>query len=154
MTTQKVAIVTGAGGGIGTAICLRLASEGWAIVLAEQTDRAATSVLARCRGLGASADSLAGDVASASYIRDLVAFAVQRYGQLNGFVSNAGVAGTVAPVTEYPDDEFNLVMNVNVRSTFLSLKHALPALRAQDGGSFVAMASTSSIRGGPICLLT
>jgi NAD(P)-dependent dehydrogenase (short-subunit alcohol dehydrogenase family) len=147
VTDRKVAIVTGAGGGIGAAICLRLAANGWAVVLASRTDMAAASVLERCRAFGTPVDILAGDVTHADYVRNLVAFAMDRYGHLDGFVSNAGLAGQVEAVTEYPDEMFDLVMNVNVRGTFLALKHALPALRARGSGSFVATASTSAIRG-------
>ncbi|HKQ83711.1 MAG TPA: SDR family oxidoreductase [Steroidobacteraceae bacterium] len=145
-SSSNVAIVTGAGGGIGAAICLTLASQGWSVVLASHSDRAA-AVLERCRAAGASAEMLVGDVTRAEYVSQLVQFAIERFGRLDGFVSNAGVAGEVAPVTEYSDDTFDHVMDVNARGTFLALKHALPALRAQSNGSFVATASTSAIRG-------
>lgn len=144
---RKVAIVTGAGGGIGSAICQRLAADGWAVVLSSRTDKAAADVLGRCRALGVPADIVTGDITEAHYVRKLVAFAVERYGRLDGFVANAGAAGRLEPVDEYPEDVFDLVMNVNVRGTFLALKHALPALRASGAGSFVAVASTSAIRG-------
>lgn len=144
---RKVAIVTGAAGGIGAAICARLADSGWALVIAARTEAAAQSALARCHAAGAPAEVRAGDVTDAGYVRDLVEFATAHFGRLDGFVCNAGMAGELAPVTAYPDEAFDQVMAVNVRSMFLALKHALPALRASGGGSFVATASTSSIRG-------
>lgn len=146
-TNQKVAIVTGAAGGIGTAISYRLVELGWAVVLAARTENAATDVLNRCRGLDASAAVFAGDVTDAGYVRELVAFAEERYGRLDGFVANAGMAGRVEAITDYPEDLFAQVMDVNVRSTFLALKYALPVLRKHGEGSFVAIASTASIRG-------
>ncbi|SAK87739.1 Short-chain dehydrogenase/reductase SDR [Caballeronia hypogeia] len=146
-TNHRVAIVTGAAGGIGGAVCIRLAERGWSVVLAARTEKAAAEVLSRCRALNAEAEVFPGDVTQAQYMRDLVAFAVERFGRLDGFVSNAGLAGHLEAVTDYPDEVFDLVMNVNVRATFLALKHSLPALRASGGGSFVATASTSAIRG-------
>lgn len=143
---RKVAIVTGAGGGIGAAVCARLAAGGWAVVLADRSAGTTAEAEARCRALDAPADTFAGDVTDADYVRELVAFALRRHGRLDAFVGNAGIAGQVKPLADYPDDAFDLVMNVNVRGMFLCLKHAMPALR-ERGGSFVATASTSAIRG-------
>jgi NAD(P)-dependent dehydrogenase (short-subunit alcohol dehydrogenase family) len=144
---QKVAIVTGAAGGIGSAISTRLAELGWSIVLAARTENAATDVLNACRALGASAAVYAGDVTDPGYGRRLIAFAEEHFGRLDGFVANAGTAGPVEAITDFPEDEFARVMNVNVQSTFLALKYALPSLRKHGTGSFVAVASTASIRG-------
>jgi NAD(P)-dependent dehydrogenase (short-subunit alcohol dehydrogenase family) len=141
-----VAIVTGAGGGIGTSICARLAAGGWAIVLADRSAEAAAKAQAQCRALRVPADTLVGDVADAGDVRNIVEFALRRHGRLDGFVANAGIAGKVAPIAEYPDDTFDSVMDVNVRGSFLCLKYALPALRERRG-AFVSIASTSAIRG-------
>ncbi|MFT4437767.1 SDR family NAD(P)-dependent oxidoreductase [Caballeronia sp. 15715] len=144
---RRVVIVTGAAGGIGAAICLRMAQNGWRIVLAARTEEVALNVRETCRAIGTDAEIFAGDVTEAQYISALVDFASSHFGRLDGFVSNAGMAGHLEPVTTYPDDVFDRVVAVNVRATFLALKHSLPALRISGAGSFVATASTSAIRG-------
>ena len=147
MTSQKIAVITGGGGGIGSAIAAKLVSQGWAVVIADHALAAATAVADSCRARGGTAEALACDVSKSEDIRKLIAFALERFGAIDGFIANAGISGLVTPLAEYPDDGFDSVLSVNLRGVFLCLKHALPAMRAGAGGSFVAMGSTASIRG-------
>lgn len=147
MTSQKVAVITGGGGGIGSATAAKLVSQGWAIVIADQSLAAAASAAQQCRALGGTVEPLACDVTSAEDVRKLVDFAGERFGGIHGFFANAGISGLVTPLAEYPEDVFDKVISVNLRGVFLCLKYALPAMRAGAGGSFVATGSTASIRG-------
>lgn len=142
----RVAVVTGVAGGIGAAIAARLAGQGWRLVLSDRAGAALDQAVQACRE-AAYAEALPADVTREDDVAELVRHAVRRHGRLDGFVAAAGVAGTVRAVEEYPADVFQQVLGVNAVGTFLSLKHALPALRAAGGGSFVALGSTSSIRG-------
>lgn len=144
--TGPVAIITGAGGGIGHAIALKLAAQGWRLVLAEQTLSALEICRHACVELGAQVRLASGDISREQDVAALIAVAEQEYGGCQGFVSNAGIAGVVREITGYPADIFRQVLEVNTCGTFFCLKHALPLLRRQ-GGSFVAVASTSAIRG-------
>jgi NAD(P)-dependent dehydrogenase (short-subunit alcohol dehydrogenase family) len=147
MTSRKVAVITGGGGGIGGAIAAKLVSQDWAVVVADHALETASAVAEACRARGGTAEAIACDVAKGEDVRKLVDFAIKRFGGFNGFIANAGISGLVTPIAEYPDDVFDSVISVNLRGVFLSMKHALPAMRAGVGGSFVAMGSTASIRG-------
>ncbi|SDV47333.1 SDR family NAD(P)-dependent oxidoreductase [Chitinasiproducens palmae] len=143
----RVVAVTGAAGGIGAAIVRRLATDGWSLVLADRDPRALAELADEVVALGGDCLPRAGDVTQPEYVAGLVGSALERYRRLDGFVSNAGIVGGMVPLDDYPEAVFDEVMAVNVRGTFLCLKHALPALRVQPGASFVAMASTSAVRG-------
>ena len=141
---ERVAILTGAGGGLGRAIAADLAGEGWRLVL---TDRAGSSLDEAQTAIGDDAEAVACDVRSEDGVVGVVQHAMRRWGRIDGFVSNAGVPGVVQPMHAYPADAFRDTMDVNVLGTFFCLKHGLAAMRQAGSGSFVAIGSTSSIRG-------
>ena len=140
----KRTIVTGAGSGIGRAIALRLASEGARIVLADVDEAAA-------RGVAAEIDAQKtlvqkSDVTKTSDVETLVGLAVSEWGGLDVMVNNAGVgvAGTAVTTTE---EEYERVMDVCVRGTFLGMKHAIPAMAESGGGSVINMSSVAALVG-------
>lgn len=147
MTSRKTAVITGGGGGIGRAIATTLVARDWTVVVADHSRDTAEETAAACRALGGTAEAVACDVTAAADIRGLVAFALDRFGGIAGFAANAGISGLVTPIADYPDDVFDQVIAVNLRGVFLCMKHALPAMQAGAGGSFVATGSTASIRG-------
>jgi NAD(P)-dependent dehydrogenase (short-subunit alcohol dehydrogenase family) len=139
----KRTIVTGAANGIGRAIALRLASEGARVVIADVNEEDARGV----------ADEIDGEtlVHKADVTRDgdveaLVGRAVSEWGGLDVMVNNAGVgvAGTAITTTE---EEYERVMDVCVRGTFLGMKHAIPAIRDAGGGSVINMSSVAALIG-------
>lgn len=145
----KVAVVTGAAGGIGRATVARFASEGAAIV-AVDLDRAALDEVAHeASSLGADVLPLAADVSDAAETARWVAESVGRFGGIDVLFNNAGIEGVVAPFEEYPDDAFDRVMAVNVRGAWLAIKHAMPVLRARGGGSIVNTSSVAGLTGNP-----
>ena len=139
----KRTIVTGAGSGIGRAIALRLASEGARIVLADVDEAAA-------RGVAAEIDAQTlvqrTDVTKTSDVETLVGRAVSEWGGLDVMVNNAGVgvAGTAVTTSE---EEYERVMDVCVRGTFLGMKHAIPALAESGGGAVINMSSVAALVG-------
>lgn len=139
----KRTIVTGAGSGIGRAIALRLASEGARIVLADVDDAAAESVASE---IDAQTLVQKTDVTKTSDVETLVGLAVSEWGGLDVMVNNAGVgvAGTAVTTTE---GEYERVMDVCVRGTFLGMKHAIPALAESGGGSVINMSSVAALVG-------
>ena len=144
----KRAVVTGAGSGIGRAIAVRLAEEGARVVLADVDEGAAEAVAAEIGEAGGEALAQKTDVTKAADVEALVARAVEAWGGLDVMVNNAGVgvAGT-APVTG--EEDYDFVMDVAVRGTFLGMKYAIPAIRDSGGGSVVNMSSVAALVGIP-----
>lgn len=140
----KRTIVTGAGSGIGRAIALRLASEGARIVLADVDEAAAEGVAAEIDAQKTLVQK--SDVTKTSDVETLVGLAVSEWGGLDVMVNNAGVgvAGTAVTTTE---EEYERVMDVCVRGTFLGMKHAIPAMAESGGGSVINMSSVAALVG-------
>ena len=145
---DKRAIVTGGGSGIGRAIAIRLSEEGARVALADLDQAAAEGVASDIGGAGGETLVVKTDVTRAADVEALVEEAVRRWDGLDVMVNNAGVgvAGT-APVTDEKDYEF--VMDVAVRGTFLGMKYAIPAMRDSGGGSVVNMSSVAALVGIP-----
>lgn len=142
----KVAIVTGAGSGIGRASARRFAAEGAAVVAADIRGNKAADTAREIMDEGGRAVGLAANVAVAGDNEGMVNEAVRVFGGLDAFFANAG---TIRPGTavELPEDDWDLVMDVNVKSVFLAAKFAVPAMAERGGGAFVATASVSGLRG-------
>lgn len=142
----KTAIVTGAGGQIGSAAARLLAAEGARVLLVDIHQDTLDRTVEQIREAGGTAQGCAADVRDgasvAAYAR---AGAALGDGEINLFFNNAGVEGPVATIEHYPDDDFDHVMAVNVRGVFLGLKHVVPLMT--DGGAIVNTASTAGVVG-------
>ena len=145
----KVVLVTGAGGGIGEGIARRLAEEGASVVVADIRDDAGRQVAASIQQAGRIAAFAHADVTKSADVGELVAFAVAKFGRLDVVVNNAGWCHKNQPALETPEEDFDRVYAVNVKSIYLSTIHAAPVFRRQDGGSFINIASTGAIRPRP-----
>jgi len=139
----KRAIVTGAGSGIGRSIALRLASEGARIVLADLDENTANTVSDEISG-----DTLVQrvDVTKAADMEALVARVVSEWGGLDVMVNNAGF-GIAATAEDTSEEDYDKVMDVCVRGTFLGMKYAIPAIRDSGGGAVVNMSSIAALVG-------
>jgi NAD(P)-dependent dehydrogenase (short-subunit alcohol dehydrogenase family) len=143
-------IVTGGGGDIGGACARLLASRG-ARVLVVDADHARAERVARAitqnTDSTVAAEALAADVSRSADVESYVA-AAAAYGPIDAIVHAAGVAGPAAPMPDFDEAEFDRVMAINARGTFLGMKYALPHMR--DGGAIVNIASVSGIAGYPM----
>jgi meso-butanediol dehydrogenase / (S,S)-butanediol dehydrogenase / diacetyl reductase len=139
----KRAIITGAGSGIGRAIALRFAAEGARVVISDVDEEAAARVAAEAGGETLVRKT---DVTSTSEVETLVQTSVEEWGGLDVMVNNAGigVAGTTTVTTE---EDYERVMDVCLRGTFLGMKHAIPAIRDSEGGSVINMSSVAALVG-------
>jgi NAD(P)-dependent dehydrogenase (short-subunit alcohol dehydrogenase family) len=139
----KRIIVTGAGSGIGRAIALRFAAEGARVVISDVDGEAAARVAAEAGGETLVRKT---DVTSTSEVEALVQTSLEEWGGLDVMVNNAGigVAGTTTVTTE---EDYERVMDVCLRGTFLGMKHAIPAIRDSEGGSVINMSSVAALVG-------
>src|SRR5258708_5404857 len=139
----KNIIVTGATGDLGVAIVQRLISQG-ANVLAVAGHQSETR-LATLAGPGRLETSVA-DVSDAEQVLGYATRAFALWGQIDGFVNNAGIQTPVRPIVDFPEKDFDRVMAVNIRGVFLGMKYVLPRMR--EGGSVVNMSSALGLVGG------
>lgn len=146
---QQSIIVTGAGNGIGEGIAKRLASEGASVTVNDINAVGGQRVVDEIVAAGGTAQFVQADVTRSAEVKALVDAAVQRYGKLDTMVNNAGWTHRNRPMLEVSEDEFDKVYAINMKSIYLSAIHAVPALRANGGGSFINIASTAGLRPRP-----
>ncbi len=140
---QRVALVTGAGSGIGEAAALALAREGADLVLVGRTPEELEETAEAVRALGRKALTIEADIADESAMRAGYDKLRSEFGRLDIVFANAGINGTWAPLDELSYDEWNKTQRINLGGTFLTVHFAVPLMRAK-GGSIII---TSSING-------
>lgn len=133
----KVAIITGASGGIGAATAAKFLSEGAKVMLAGR-DKARLDVVLSVLNAGDAAAICVGDPAEEADVVALVAAAKTRFGGIDILFANAGAEGPIAPLTSISVEEFDRVQHVNVRGTWLAIKHAGPAMVEVAGAQLSA----------------
>jgi NAD(P)-dependent dehydrogenase (short-subunit alcohol dehydrogenase family) len=141
----KVALVTGAGSGIGKAAALRLAREGAMVGVLSHTDDEIRKTAQEIEQAGGKAIPLVADVASEDQMQKAVADLVQAYGRLDIVFANAGINGVWAPIDELQPEEWDRTINTNLRGTYLTIHYAVPHLKTA-GGSIVITASINGTR--------
>lgn len=144
--TGKVAIVTGATGGIGMATAELFVAEGARVVM---TGRDGDRLAAAARPLGAAVACVVGDVGDPATAERAVEEATRRYGGLHVLFANAGMEGRVAPLVDQQLEDFERVLRVNVLGTFSFIKHAAPRIAESGGGSIVITSSIGGVIGSP-----
>lgn len=141
----KCCIITGGAGSLGLASAKLLLREGAKVML---VDRNSDDLDQAAAGLD-SGDVLTAvaDVAEAEDTQAYISQAVETWGQLDVLFSNAGLSGTNAPITDYPEDIFDNVIDVNVKGSFLALKYAIPQMTS--GGSIIVTSSIMGVQARP-----
>ncbi|GAB4321588.1 MAG: SDR family oxidoreductase [Dehalococcoidia bacterium] len=140
----KVAIVTGAGSGIGKAAALLFAREGAKVVCADikGADQTAAEI-------GDDALAVTADVSKPADVQAMVKAATSRFGRLDVIFNNAGIEGEQAPTADATEENFDRVIAINLKGVFLGMKYAIPAMLESGGGSIINNASVAGLVGFP-----
>ena len=141
---DKIAIVTGAGSGIGRATAELFAKEGATLILADVTE-AVEQTAAR---IGPAAVPLRCDAGKEEDVAHLVRSAAARFGGLDIFFANAGISGGLASIFEQTADDWAEILRVNLIGPALAIKHAAPMMKERGGGSIICTASVAGLRAG------
>ena len=147
MHDGKVAIVTGGSSGIGCATALAFAREGASVVVADRYEAGGQETVVMIRDQGGTAIHVTGDVSRDAEVAQLTDATIRTYGRLDYACNNAGVEGTQAPTADYPADQWDRVLAVNLTGVWLCMKHEIPAMLANGGGAIVNMASILGVVG-------
>ena len=139
----QVALVTGAGSGIGKGAAIKLAQEGASIGVLSRTDVQILDVVDTINGSGGNAIPLIADVSDPEGLQAAIDQLGNHYGRIDIIVANAGVNGLWAPIEEISLEDWDYTMNINLKGTFMTLKFAMPWLKRQGG----AVAVVSSVNG-------
>jgi len=139
---DKVAIVTGAGRGIGEAIALRFIKEGAKVTLCDVDEKAVTAVAAKIGELGGQSLVTAGDISKKAFVVGMVEKTTARFGRLDILVNNAGITRD-AILHKMTEEQWDQVLSVNLKGSFLCLQAAAMVMREQEKGTIINISSTS-----------
>lgn len=145
----RVAIVTGAGSGIGRAVALSYAGAGARVVVSDIAEAQGKETVSRIAAAGGDAIFVRADTSKAEDNEALVAQTLQKYGALHISCNNAGIGGADHPVGECPPEEWNRVIGINLSGVFYGMRYQIPAMLAAGGGVIVNMASILGQVGTP-----
>jgi meso-butanediol dehydrogenase / (S,S)-butanediol dehydrogenase / diacetyl reductase len=143
---DKVSLITGAASGIGKATALVFAREGAKVMCADINADGAEAVARQIADTGGEAESIKVDVAVEAEVKEMVAQTVARWGRLDVLYNNAGI-GYGMPVTQISEEDWDRLMDINLKGVFLGCKHAIPEMLKNGGGSIVSTASDAGLVG-------
>ena len=143
----KVAVVTGGVAGIGLATCKRFLEEGAKVLMVDLSQEALSKQVEEIGDSNLAC--FAADVSKEDQTKEYVKAAVDKFGAIDIYVGNAGILGPVAPITDYPTEMFEKVLDVNVKGVWLGIKYVLPHIRKQGKGSIILISSIAGIKGFP-----
>lgn len=147
---DRVALITGASSGIGRATAEAFAAEGAKVVLAARREEEMASLVREIEGRGGKASFVVTDVVVAQDVERMVAHTIDTYGRLDFAVNNAGIEGKWAPIIDLPEQEWDRVLDTNLKGVYLCLQHEARAMLAGGhGGAIVNIGSVNSFLGFP-----
>jgi NAD(P)-dependent dehydrogenase (short-subunit alcohol dehydrogenase family) len=145
--TGKVAFITGAASGIGRATAVAFAAEGARVAILDRTAEALRETESAVKVAGGEVLAIACDVSKPKEVEAAVAQAVEAFGRIDCAFNNAGVESKAAPLHEIDLEEWDRILNINLRGTFLCMKHEIAQMVRQGGGVVVNTSSGAGIRG-------
>jgi len=145
---ERIALITGGASGFGRATALRFAEEGARVAIADLDEEWGKQVLARLEAAGAAAELIVGDIATAEGAQRAVTRTLERFGGIDVLVNNAGIAqGARSESWNMPEEMWDRVLRVNLKSVYLCSRAAIPHMLARGGGAIVNVASISASSG-------
>ena len=145
----KAVLVTGGGSGIGRATAIAFAREGARVVIGNRNAEKGEETVGLIRDAGGTASFLRTDVTQAEEVEALIKHTVQSLGSLDVAFNNAGIEGDVQPLTDQTEENFNAVLDVNVKGLWLSMKYQIKQILKQGGGAIVNNSSIAGVIGFP-----
>jgi len=146
MNTNQVAIVTGAASGIGRATSIKMAENGYKVVLVDFNSEAGEETLKLIQNNGGEAIFVKADVSRQEDVENYINQAVEAYGRIDVLFNNAGIIQKFAPFAAIEMEEYERVMSINAKSVFLGMKYVLPIMEKQGKGAIINTASSAGIR--------
>jgi NAD(P)-dependent dehydrogenase (short-subunit alcohol dehydrogenase family) len=146
---EKVALVTGGGSGIGRATAIAFARTGAKVVVGDVLMEGADETCRQIRQLGGECIAVPCDVSKSTDVKTLVEKTITTYGRLDYAFNNAGVEGSVAPVTDWSEEMWDRVCDVNLKGVWLCMKYEIPEMLKQGHGAIVNSSSISGLVGSP-----
>ena len=148
--TDRVALITGASSGIGRATAEVFATRGAKVVLAARREQELAALTREIESRGGKASSVVTDVAVARDVERMVAHAIDTFGRLDYAINNAGIEGRISPITDLTEEDWDRVLDINLKGTFLCLKYEARAMLAGGrAGAIVNVGSVNSFLGFP-----
>ena len=145
---NKVSLVTGAASGIGRATALSFAKEGSKVVVSDVSSEGGEETVSLIKDMGGESLFVHADVSRSDHVENLISTAITNYGRLDCSFNNAGVSGGSGLIHEYSEDDWDKVININLKGVWLCLKFEIIQMLKQGGGSIVNTASIMGLVGG------
>ena len=145
--SDKVALITGAAGGIGRVSALACAKEGANVVIADVNIEGGEKTAAMIRSTGGKATFMETDVSSPSDVERLIKKTIEIYGRLDCAHNNAGIEGAEQLTADYSETEWDRVLRINIKGVWLCMKHEINQMLEQKGGSIVNTSSVAGLKG-------
>ncbi|WP_127137793.1 glucose 1-dehydrogenase [Flagellimonas oceanensis] len=146
---DNVIIITGAAMGLGLATAEYLAEKGAKLVLVDYNGEALEDAVKKLKGINSDVELLTveADVSNEEAVKNYVEKTVETFGRIDGFYNNAGIEGRQAPLTEYDQEVFKKVIDINLMGVYYGMRYVIPVMQKQNYGKIVNVASVGGIRG-------